>query len=229
MTTDAPDPARLEPPAGSPTTAVQPVTETLRRGTRLWRAHPAFHHTPAGPIGDVGALFNPTARGNSRFSPLRGPDGAIVPTLYAGATRRAALFETVFRDQMPGSLIDSRQFLTHLLTPLVIDEDIEVVSLHGPGLRSLGLYATDITHTYPSGYPRATRWAAWLHEHTDAAGLAWNSQQDDDERAYVFWEDRLEECAVIRPDTTVHPTPIGFSDGLDWVRSVAAEVRIEVI
>jgi hypothetical protein len=99
-------------------------------------------------------------------------------------------------------------------------------------LRSLWLFAADITHSYASVYPRATRWAAWLHANTDASGLAWTSHQDDDELAYVLFGDRIPPGALVREDGSAGshaPLPLGAGDGLDWTKQVAASVRIEVI
>jgi hypothetical protein len=223
---------RSEPPSGSPTPLARPVTESLAAGTRLWRIHPAAHYPASGRIEDDGTLFNPGLGDPTRFAPLRDAYGSTVPTMYLGASRRGALFETFLHDQMPGSVVDSAKWREYLLSALRLDVDIEVVSLHGQGLRSLGLYAADITHTYPSGYPLATRWATWLHEHTTAAGLTWMSHQDDDERAYVLWGDRLPAGALVpesRATGGTAPLPLGYRDGLDWAMGVAASVRVEVI
>ncbi|HYH74235.1 MAG TPA: RES family NAD+ phosphorylase [Nocardioides sp.] len=208
------------------------MLEPLVAGTRLWRIHPAAHHPPSGRIEDDGTLFNPGLGDPTRFAPLRDASGSMVPTMYLGASRRGALFETFLHDQMPGSVVDSARWREHLLTALRLDVDVEVVSLHGQGLRSLGLYAADITHTYPSGYPLATRWATWLHEHTRAAGLTWTSNQDDDERAYALWGDRLPADALVpEPRATggAAQLPIGYGDGLDWAMGVAASVGVEVL
>jgi hypothetical protein len=155
-----------------------------------------------------------------------------VPLLYVGATKRGAVFETVLHDQMPGSVVDSRRWLNHRLSALTVNADLDVVSLHGEGLRSLGLFAADITHTYPSAYPRATRWAAWLHAHTRASGLTWTSHQDDDEHAFVLFGDRVPAGALVPEDGGAGshpPLPLGAGDGLDWTKQVAASVRVEVI
>ena len=177
-------------------------------------------------------MFNPGPGKPTRFGPLTALPGGTVPLLYVGATRRGALFETVLHDQMPGSVVDSRRWTIHRLSALSLTADLEVVSLHGEGLRSLGLFAADITHTYPSDYPRATRWAAWLHAHTDASGLAWTSNQDDDERVFVLFGDRVSSGALVPEDGTAGghaPLPLGAGEGLDWTKQVAASVRIEVI
>ena len=132
---------------------------------------------------------------------------------------------------MPASVIDSAKWAEHVLTALTLNADVEVVSLHGAGLRSLSLYATDITYTYPSQYERSTRWAAWLHQHTTAAGLTWTSHQDDDERAFVLWATGFRPGRSRRSAVAggTAPFPIGFGTGLDWAKAVAASVRVEVI
>ena len=224
--------SRAEPPSGSPTARARPALETLAAGTRLWRIHRAVHQAAGGRVADDGTVFNPGLGGPTRFAPLRDADGSAVPTMYLGASRRGALFETVLHDQMPGSVVDSVRWREHVLTALRLEVDVEIVSLHGQGLRSLGLYAADVTHTYPSGYSRATRWAAWLHRHTEAAGLSWSSHQDDDEGAYVLWGDRL-PAGALRPERLTEggaaPLRLGHGDGLDWTMGVAASVRVEVI
>lgn len=42
--------------------------------------------------------FNPGARGNARFSPIRDDRGRPIPMLHGGATMDCALMETVFHD-----------------------------------------------------------------------------------------------------------------------------------
>lgn len=223
----------IEPPSGRPNAFVLPVITTLPAGSRLWRIHPTVHHPPSGAVDDDGTLFNPGVGDPTRFAPLLDGSGANVPTMYVGATRRGALFETFLHDQMPLSTIDSRKWAEHVLTPLETHVDINLVMLHGHGLRSLGLHAADITHTLPTEYPRATRWAEWLHHHTMAAGLTWTSHQDDDERAFVLWGDRL-PAGAITPES--HPIiggtpslPVGFGPGLDWAEGQAASIRVKVI
>jgi hypothetical protein len=183
-------------------------------------------------VPDDGTVFNPGLGGPTRFGPLISRSGDTVPLLYLGATKRGALFETVLHDQMPGSVVDSRRWLSHRLSALALTVDLDVVSLHGRGLRSLGLLAADITHTYPVAYPRAARWAAWLHANTDVSGLTWTSNQDDDERAFLLFGDRVPAGALVPEDGSggSHaPLRLGAGDGLDWTKQVAASVRIEVI
>ena len=42
--------------------------------------------------------FNNSGEGYARFSPMKRPDGSVVPTLDAGTTLEVALMEIVLRD-----------------------------------------------------------------------------------------------------------------------------------
>ena len=235
--TDPADPIK-EPPAGGPSSTCRPVTETLEAGSVLWRVHRAWHIAPSGPdhVPDDGTVFNPGHGAPTRFGPFTSRTapfkGRAVPLLYAGESDRSALFETVLHDQMPGSFVDHHQWTAHLLSAVEVTAELDLVSLHGTGLRSLGLYAGDITDTYPRLYPRCTRWAAWIHQHLPtAAGLTWRSRQDNSQRAYLFFGDRMPPGTLTIPDTIARgrsePVPIGHGPGLDWVRGVAASIRVK--
>jgi hypothetical protein len=235
-TDDVPTPP--EPPAGGPSATCLPRTELLPAFTRLWRVHRAWHVAPSGPkhIPDDGTLFKTGYGEPTRFGPFHAASGPLtggsVPLLYVGESDHGALYETVLHDQMPGSFVDHNRWATHLLSALELRADLEVISLHGPGLRSLGLYGNDITDTYPHGYPLATRWAAWLHQHVPTAvGLTWRSRQDNSQRAHVLFEDRMPSGALVALDASTggpDPLPLGYGAGLDWVLEEAAAIRVKV-
>ena len=46
---------------------------------------------PDAPLGQ----FNPSARGNARFTPIHDPSGSVIPAQYAATTPRGALIENV--------------------------------------------------------------------------------------------------------------------------------------
>lgn len=217
-----------EPPSGPPNSACSPRVDPLPSGTRLWRIHPAAHFPPTGRIADDGTVFNPGVGDPTRFAPMTDAAGAAVPTIYLGATRGGALFESVLHDQFPGAVVDGTDWLHHRLSAVLTTRDLTLVTLHGQGLHSLGLYAADLTHAYPSQYPRATRWAAWLHQHTNADGMVWRSHQDDDQHAYILWGDRV-AAGVLVPDTTIAPLLLGTPRGRDWMMGEAASAGIEIL
>src|SRR5260370_30006457 len=59
------------------------------KGTTMYRVHETVYAVDE---------FNPSSKGNARFSPLLDPSGNVIPTLYAATTPRGALMESVFRD-----------------------------------------------------------------------------------------------------------------------------------
>jgi len=58
-------------------------------GTTMYRVHETVYAVDE---------FNPSSKGNARFSPILDPSGNVIPTLYAATTPRGALMESVFRD-----------------------------------------------------------------------------------------------------------------------------------
>ena len=72
-----------------PSPITSPQFTVLSPGTELHRVH----RTAFRP-----AEFNPGAGGRTRFAPFSDSAGAPVPSLYAGATLRAAIHETILHD-----------------------------------------------------------------------------------------------------------------------------------
>ena len=62
---------------------------TWGSGETMYRVHDAIYAVDQ---------FNPSLKGNARFSPILDPSGNVIPTLYAATTPRGALMESVFRD-----------------------------------------------------------------------------------------------------------------------------------
>ena len=75
-----------------PETAVaphEPQFLVLPRHTPLHRVHRTTFRA---------AQFNPGLGGSTRFAPFADGIGTPVPSIYAGATLRAAIHETIFHD-----------------------------------------------------------------------------------------------------------------------------------
>lgn len=155
----------------------------------LWRVYSQTF----GPIG-----FNGTDRGFARFSPLRRPDGRIVPILYAGTTLNVALMESIFRDvpspsegyilTMPPPAAEERR-----LTRIALDKPVQMVDFSSIGLRRLGPDKVDAIDCNSAGYVDTQALASWVYANTGAAvhGIVWRSKQDDSGEAAVFFEDRV--------------------------------------
>ena len=133
----------------------------------LWRVHPASYRA---------AEFNPGKSGNARFSPIRRPDGAIIPVLYGASTLAGAIMETVFHDvpTPPGGYILDIERLREqdlVVSRVRPKRRLQAVDLSTKGLKRLGLHRTDLVDTPVTAYPLTRDWAEWLHGATRAAGL----------------------------------------------------------
>jgi hypothetical protein len=153
----------------------------------VWRVH-------ARAFGAIG--FNASGRGNARFSPIRGPDGHVVATLYAGTTLEAALMETVLHDVPSPSAgfiltLDPRtepRRAAHLRTAV----PLRLADFTTLGLRRLGLHRSDVIDSDKTGYPATRQLAEWLYARCPGLqGIWWTSRQDDRAQAMVLFETRL--------------------------------------
>lgn len=204
-----PNPARLDP-------------LVIRRdpGT-LFRVHRASRGS---------ATFNPGLGDPSRFAPLR--DGArMVPTMYAAETVDAALSESVFHDvpvRGPGKRIIVARLSGMVLSPIAVDDPLDLVDLAGPGLTRLGLRRAELIDTGRGAYPDTVRWALALHDCPRApAGITWMSRHDDRARATLIFGDRVKPLAFSL--RTPVPIPLWTGDGLDLVLDFADRAGIDVI
>ena len=101
----------------------------------LWRVHPASFRATE---------FNPSKSGNARFSPLRRPDGAIIPVLDGASTLAGAIMETVFHDvpTPPGGYILDIEDLREqdlVVSRVRPKRRLQAVDLSTKGLKRLGL------------------------------------------------------------------------------------------
>ena len=125
---------------------------------------------------------NPT-RSEARFSPIFDAAGAVIPSAYAAATARIALWEVVLRDarhkgvkNVPHSALAGR----YLFEVQLLDSAV-FVNLERPVIQQLALpgeRAPDLTPVWPSGYKVTGQWAQMLHEEAAGAqGLFYESHQ----------------------------------------------------
>jgi hypothetical protein len=186
----------------------------------LWRVHPASYRATE---------FNPTKSGNARFSPIRQPDGAIIPVLYGASTLAGAIMETVFHDvpTPPGGYILDIEDLReqHLVVSRVRPKRrLQAVDLSTKGLKRLGLHRTDLIDTPVTAYSLTRAWGEWLHGATSARGLLWTSRQDDAARAVALFGDRLPESAF---KVEVDRKPLCEDENLDALLELAEHIGIE--
>ncbi|WP_298234585.1 RES family NAD+ phosphorylase [uncultured Azohydromonas sp.] len=142
------------------------------------------------------AGFNATGRGNARFSPLKGPDGEVVPTLYAGTTLEVALMETVLHD-LPSPSAGFILTLDPRIEPrrvarLRTATPLRLADFTSLGLRRLGLQRSEVIDSHKSGYALTRQLAGWLYRsRPDLQGIWWTSRQDDRAQALLLFATRL--------------------------------------
>ena len=168
-----------------PETLPPPSVSTLPTGGRLHRVHLRRF---------AGNAFNPCLGGPTRFAPIRDAAGQCVPSLYAGSTLDAAVFETIFHDvpatarlkTVPLHAVEER-----VQSVLETRRDMRLAALRAPELLSWGVNRRDLIESEASSYARTAAWAAAIHRcFPDIDGLVWTSRQCDPDSAYLFFGDR---------------------------------------
>lgn len=155
--------------------------------TNLWRVY-------SQAFGVTG--FNRSDRGNARFSPLRGPDGAVVPTIYAGTTLAVSLMETVLHDVPSPSagfiLTLNPATETRRVAQLTCRGKLRLADFTSLGLRRLGMDRADVIDCDKAGYHSTRQLAEWVYaKRPDLQGIWWTSRQDDRAQAVALFEPRL--------------------------------------
>lgn len=173
--------------------------------------------------------FNPTLKGNARFSPILDRSGKVIPTLYAGTTLDCALLETVFHDvpykpgfkPLPLSVLDGRMH-----SAVSVKRDLRLIDLGTIALHKLGIKRSQLIDTTKTHYPRTRRWAEALYEQFPTAqGLRWTSRQDDHAFALVLFGTRV-KTGDLAPD----PDPMPLIEGGEAILPVLdLAIRLGVV
>ena len=149
--------------------------------------------------------FNPSDKGNARFSPLVLSDGSIVPTMYVGSSVDVALMEVVLRNA-PVAPQSSAGYILGIQTStenrrvacLEPTAPLLLADLGTLGLRRLGISRSDAIDCDKTGYPTTRLLAAWLYDHDpDIQGICWTSRQLDEGLAAVLFEPRMGTTGLI--------------------------------
>lgn len=167
---------------------------TWRKGLVIHRIHLDLHHA---------AEFNPGAKGNARFSPIKDAAGASVPTLYGGVTFECAAMETVFHDVPFAAGLktyDKAKLIGQVSSKVIPKRDLLLADLSSTALRKLGVQRGQLIDTEKDRYSQTRAWAEAIHAQcADIDGLCWVSRQDDRSRAVVLFGDRV-RSADLAPD-----------------------------
>ena len=159
---------------------------TLQKGTFVERVHNRNFAADA---------FNPCQGNPTRFAPIHDSAGACVPSLYAGETLEAVVYETIFHDvpakakrkRVPQSKVkDSAQ------GRLEVQRDIRLVSLREPDLINWRIRRNQLITSSPKLYAETAKWAEAIHnQFPKAEGLEWTSNQCDPATVYLLFGDRV--------------------------------------
>lgn len=201
---------------------------------RPFPAGTVLHRVFTAAPGRTATAFNPGLGSPTRFAPLRtsGPGGPHValPTLYAGLSFEAAVFETVFRDIPPAPLprrVREAAFAGCAHVELTLRCSLELGPLFNQNLKLLGQTRQSMVECHgAAAYAETARWAEAIHGcHAGLHGLAWMSRQQDSEMAVLLFGDRVQET-----DLAAGPvTPLGTGAGRKRVSDMAALFRVDII
>lgn len=186
-----------------PASALEPV-ESLQATLIEWGAEMTLYRVHHERF--RANAFNPTRKGNARFSPVLDPSGRVIPTLYAGSTVDCSLMETVFHNVpyktgfKPLSLSILDQQVLSGVTP---KRNLLLVDLGTIALHKLGVKRSQLIETTKAHYPRTRRWAEALYaQFPKAQGLRWTSRQDDHAHAVVLFGTRIKANEIsTEPDS----------------------------
>lgn len=143
----------------------------------------------------AGNEFNPCKGAPTRFAPIRDDSGLCVPSLYAGGTPEAAIYETVFHDipveftgprTVPRGAVESRAHST-----LLPRRPLRLASLRAPDLRKWRIRRESLIASLPDQYASTALWAKAIHDQYEVDGLIWTSRQCDPDAAMLLFGDRV--------------------------------------
>lgn len=194
----------------------EPLVETLRAGTTLYRVHSE---------GRPADLFNPSRRARTRFAPFGEPP---VAALYAAETEQAAISESILHDLAPGATVDTDDYERRRLSRLVVASELRLASLLGLGPRRLGITADQVTATPASQYSETVRWAQAAYD-AGFDGIAYMSRLCNSDRAYVLFEPPSRTESLVTADPAYL---VAFGDrgaGRDVLIELCAALRVDLI
>jgi hypothetical protein len=177
-------------------------------------------------------VFNPSSKGNARFSPIRDGAGAAIPVIYAGTTGDCALMESVFHDvplDTTGVMYDKTKLDHQVHTQIETTEEIVLIDLMVVGLRWFKLQNTDLIDTPAADYPATRKWGEALYEHNPGVqGLYWISRLDNRAQAMVLFERRIGKADWLKPIGAQRPLVNGLGDVAADVVALAEKISLDL-
>jgi len=164
-----------------------PNTVVLKKGAVLERVHNRNFAANS---------FNPCQGNPTRFAPIKDGNGQCVPSLYAGDTFEAAVFETIFHDvpaKAKRKRIPKNKVEDSAQGRLEVIRDLTLASLREPDLKHWHIKRSQLIAAAPKSYAGTAEWAQAIHfQFPNLEGLEWTSNQCDPATAYLFFGDRVQ-------------------------------------
>jgi len=139
--------------------------------------------------------------GDTRFAPLKLPDGHPVGTWYAATSERAACLESVLHDVPldPPGVFSLADLAHYRIAALKLVDAIQCVSFHTPFLPKLHLTRGQLIDSEAACYPETRAWAqAAFDQHPSAQGIVWCSKRDDSARCLMLFQQRFRGLPIRR-------------------------------
>jgi RES domain-containing protein len=202
-----------------PPAALKPLMETWPAGKVIVRCHSPRYREQQ---------FNSTTH-LARFRPFMHA-GEIVPTAYGANDLVGAVSETVFHEvpvRGPNRRILRSEIDRWVWCEVAPIRDVNLVSLHGAGLRRLQVTHGELIECDASWYAETVPWSDTLHDIDPSVdGLCWRSRQHNDSLAIILFGTRVTEAdlRVERPAESLALKPGG-----DVVYQFAEDADITIV
>lgn len=205
--------------SASPTVPSKIKPTAWGSGQTMYRVHDAIYAVNQ---------FNPSLKGNARFSPILDPSGNLIPTLYAATTPRGALMESVFHDvpyRTGFKHVDAKRLEAKVCSTILFPADFQLLDLSKVALRGLGIPPRQLIDTTKSHYPATRGWAEQVYAaHSHIQGLLWSSRQDDRALAVVLFGSRVKATDLV--DAKISHTLIKSGAPEDFVLKLATDLKV---
>ena len=159
---------------------------SLRCGTIIHRIHLTTYGATS---------FNPCAGQATRFAPIHNVNGACVPSVYAGSSLDAAIYETIFHDvpaKATVKTVPKQNVVIRSHAELQVVRQLNLVQLRNPDLLQWHIRRKQLIGSSAKRYAQTAPWAEAIHhQFPKAEGLIWTSNQCDPDDAYIFFGDRV--------------------------------------
>jgi hypothetical protein len=188
-------------------------------GKTMYRVHDAIY---------AADHFNPSPKGNARFSPILDSSGKVIPTLYAATTDRGALMESVFRDvpyRTGFKHVDAKRLEGKVCSTLLFQTDFQLLDLSKIALRGLGIPPRQLIDTTKAHYPTTRGWAEQVYAaHPHIQGFLWSSRQDDRALAVVLFGSRVKASDLVDAKISRPLNTKGVPE--DFVIELATDLKV---